>query len=90
MQENLMTDLKTTRESLDSLAHSMESISQGGDESMLETLNKISYNLASIAESLNGILELKLASAKIDTMRMLSPNTLKKVQIHKQNAESLL
>lgn len=88
MQENLMTDLKTTRESLDSLAHSMESISQGGDESMLETLNKISYNLASIAESLNGMLELKLASAKIDTM--LNPNTLKKVQIHKQNAESLL
>lgn len=83
-----MTDLKTTRESLDSLAHSMESISQGGDESMLETLNKISYNLASIAESLNGMLELKLASAKIDTM--LNPNTLKKVQIHKQNAESLL
>lgn len=83
-----MTNLKTTRESLDSLAHSMESISQGGDESMLETLNKINYNLASIAESLNGILELKLASAKIDTM--LSPNTLKKVEIHKQNAESLL
>ena len=87
--ENTKT-LRTSRESLDALVDSINSISNENSEEMIENIASIRYSLNSIALSLNGILELKLQKAKQNTNIIISTKVMNEIERMKDDASDLL